>query len=116
MRRGGRGFTLLDIMIVVVILGILAAATVPLVSGHVARARTTTAQSNHAMVRKALDLYFQRHARFPDEITPELFVEHEPVTMPLGYQLRYDPASGVLDLLEVVEQRPDDEPDIVLAE
>ena len=95
MRIGGQrvGFTMLDLMIVIVILGILAAVTIPIVTGHLTLAQNSSAKATQSSVRKALDMYFQRHATWPPTIEASLFVPPEPVTMPRGYQLEYDPAS-----------------------
>ncbi len=115
-RTARRAFTLIDVMIVVVILGILASAVVPIVTGHLERAQSTSAIATEAMVRKALDLYFQRHETWPAEITPDLFRPPEPVSLPRGYQLQYVPASGELDLLTVPEDELDTAPAVVIVE
>jgi len=112
--RGTRGFTLLDTMIVVVILGILAAVTVPLVSKNLEEAQDSAAKATYSMVRKGLDLYFQKHTKWPSEVVPSMFTPPEEVAMPRGYQLEYTPASGELELLEVEEADEDDEPAIVV--
>lgn len=111
-----RAFTLLDLMIVVVILGILASVVIPVVTGHLDRAQNTSAVATKAMVRKALDLYFQRNDTWPDEITEEMFQPPEPVTMPRGFQLEYNPDSGELELLPVPEEDLDTAPAIVIVE
>lgn len=102
-RRTQGGFTLIDVMIVVVILAILASVVLPVVSGHLTRAQDASAATTEAMVRKALDLYFQRYATWPETIEADLFRPPEPVTMPRGYQLHYWPDSGELELAEVEE-------------
>jgi general secretion pathway protein G len=109
-------FTLVDLMIVIVILGILAAAVIPVLTGHLERAQTTAATATHAMVRKALDLYFQRHETWPAQITADMFQPPETVTMPRGYQLQYNPDSGELDLLTVADEALDEAPAVVLVE
>lgn len=116
--RGGvrGGFTLLDLMIVVVVLGILAAVTLPILGGHIERADDSAADTTHDMVRKALDLHFQKHGTWPGTIEPALFVNGEAVTMPEGYQLFYDPASGELDLNILAPEDAEGAPPIVYAD
>jgi general secretion pathway protein G len=58
-RRGA--FTLVEILIVVVILGILAAMVVPQFVGATKDAQSGTAFSELAKVRRALDVYLARH-------------------------------------------------------
>jgi general secretion pathway protein G len=113
-RTARRAFTLIDVMIVVVTLGILATVTVPILAGHLATAQDSAARATYSMSRKALDMYFQKHHTWPASITADLFVPPEDVTMPRGWQLAYQPTSGELDLNQVVEADEDDEPPIVI--
>lgn len=60
-----RGFTLLEIMVVVVILGILAALVVPKVIGRPDEARIMAAKQDIASLMQALKLYRLDNQRYP---------------------------------------------------
>ena len=57
MRHSNRGFTLIEVMVVVVILGILAAIIVPKVMDRPDTARLVKAQSDIRALESALNLY-----------------------------------------------------------
>lgn len=60
-----RGFTLIEIMVVVVIMGILAALVVPKLMGRTDDARTIAARQDIATVMQALKLYRLDNLRYP---------------------------------------------------
>lgn len=63
--RGQRGFTLIEIMVVVVILGILAAMVVPKVLDRPDQARATAAKQDIGGLMQALKLYRLDHGSYP---------------------------------------------------
>jgi len=63
--RGQRGFTLLEIMVVVVILGILAALVVPKIISRPDEARVIAAKQDIASLMSALKLYRLDNGRYP---------------------------------------------------
>jgi general secretion pathway protein G len=63
--RLARGFTLVEIMVVVVILGILAALIVPRVVGRTDDARAVAAKQDVAAIMQALKLYRLDNGRYP---------------------------------------------------
>lgn len=67
-KRSGRqaGFTLIEVMVVVVILGILAAMIVPKIMGKPDEARKTTAKSDIRTIEQALEMYRLQNYTYPD--------------------------------------------------
>ncbi|HEU0203417.1 MAG TPA: type II secretion system major pseudopilin GspG [Burkholderiaceae bacterium] len=64
-RQRSRGFTLIEIMVVITILGILAALIVPRVVGRTDDARVKAAQQDIASLMQALKLYRLDNGRYP---------------------------------------------------
>ena len=65
MRQRQSGFTLVEIMVVVVILAVLGALVVPKLVENVDRARVARAQSDIRAVQTALDLYRLDNFKYP---------------------------------------------------
>jgi general secretion pathway protein G len=63
--RSHRGFTLIEIMVVIVILGILAALVVPRVLDRPDEARAIAAKNDIATISQALKLYRLDNQRYP---------------------------------------------------
>lgn len=64
-RSGARGFTLIEIMVVVVILGILIAFAVPNIMDNPERARLTKAKHDIRTIENALEMYRMDNFRYP---------------------------------------------------
>ena len=64
-RTAQQGFTLLEIMVVVTILGLLAAFIVPNVIGQGEKAKADLAKANMASIANALDMYKLDNNRYP---------------------------------------------------
>jgi len=65
MRIRSRGFTLIEIMVVVVILAVLGALVVPKILENVDKARVTRAKSDIQAIETALDLYRLDNFKYP---------------------------------------------------
>lgn len=64
-----KGFTLVELLIVVIILAILAAIVVPQFASSTDDARESALDSNLANLRAAIDLYYQQHGEYPSAST-----------------------------------------------
>ena len=62
-----KGFTLVELLIVVIILAILAAIVVPQFASSTDDAKMASLTSNLANLRSATDLYYQQHGAYPGE-------------------------------------------------
>lgn len=65
MRRRGEGFTIVELLIVIVVIAILAAITIVAYSGIQQRARDSDRTSDIAAIQKALELYRVDNGSFP---------------------------------------------------
>lgn len=61
-----RGFTLVEILIVVIILAVLAAIVIPVLSDVVTSGRETNLKENLSKFRVHIQLYREQHNRYPD--------------------------------------------------
>ena len=64
--KTGKGFTLLELMIVIAIVGILVSALVPGYASYIQRWRDTARLSDIADLSKALTLHFTEYEYYPD--------------------------------------------------
>jgi prepilin-type N-terminal cleavage/methylation domain-containing protein len=74
-RRGGggrrRGFTLVEMLIVIVILGILAMIIIPQISTSTDEARLNTLRTNLAAMRSSIEIYYAQHnGAYPGDGVP----------------------------------------------
>ena len=66
-RRYSRGFTLLELMVVIVIIGVLAALIAPKVLEKVGQAKVTAASSDISNLMNALKMYKLDNGRYPSQ-------------------------------------------------
>lgn len=81
--RGRHGFTLLEVMVVVVILGILAALVVPRIVSRPDEARTIAAKQDIASLMQALKLYRLDNRSYPSTEQGLQALVARPATAPL---------------------------------
>ena len=75
--RHPRGFTLVEVMLVIVIISVLAAMVVPRLVGRTEQAMTARAKSDIAAIGLALDLYELDIGQYPDALD-ELVAQEAP--------------------------------------
>ncbi len=76
-RSASSGFTLVELMIVVVILGILAAVAIPAFTRYIKKSKTVEAARNIASIYQAQGTYYAQSAERPDStggFNPPVFV------------------------------------------
>ena len=66
--RKAYGFTIVELLIVIVVIAILAAITITTYSGIQQRSRDVARQSDVTTIQKALELYRMDNGRFPVEV------------------------------------------------
>ncbi|MDP6379910.1 MAG: prepilin-type N-terminal cleavage/methylation domain-containing protein [Phycisphaerae bacterium] len=72
-KRACRGFTLVEILIVVIILGILAAIVIPQISGFTTTSREAALKQNLKTIRSQLGVYYHEHTSgYPDEFVAQM--------------------------------------------
>jgi len=66
-RRHSRGFTLLELMVVIVIIGVLAALIAPNIISRVGQAKVTAAKADLSNIMNALKMYKLDNGRYPSQ-------------------------------------------------
>ena len=67
MKKSRSGFTIVELLIVIVVIGILAAITVVAYNGIQERAQISTAQAELSNIAKAAQLYYVENNRYPNQ-------------------------------------------------
>lgn len=67
-RMKGRGFTLIELMVVMAIIGLLVSLAVPRYFNSVERSREAVLHSNLATLRDAIDKYHGDRGKYPDTL------------------------------------------------
>jgi general secretion pathway protein G len=78
-----KGFTLIEIMVVLVILGVMAALVVPRVIGRTDDARKVAAKSDITSIMNALKLYKLDNMRYPTNQQGLEALVHKPTVSPM---------------------------------
>lgn len=68
--RNASGFTLIELMIVVAIIGVLAAVAIPVMSGYVRRSKAAEAFTMLQGIREKQEAYFGEYRRYTQNLPP----------------------------------------------
>ncbi|KML46764.1 general secretion pathway protein GspG [Burkholderia cepacia] len=85
--RRSRGFTLIEIVVVMAIIGLLLTLAVPRYMHSIERGKEQVRQQNIAVMRNAIDQYYGDNGQYPDTLD-ELVAKHYLRSVPL------DPVNG----------------------
>ena len=66
--RTKRGFTLVELMIVVLILGALAAIAIPRITGGAATAKANACSTNIDLINSQIELYYATNSEWPTNL------------------------------------------------
>ncbi|NKI74123.1 type II secretion system protein GspG [Dickeya sp. CFBP 2040] len=66
-KRVQQGFTLLEVMVVIVIIGLMATLVLPNIMGSKQRANIQKAKADISAIENALEMYHLDHNRFPEQ-------------------------------------------------
>lgn len=65
--KAEEGFTLIELMIVIAVIGVLAAIAVPKMSGVTGKAKVAQVKADFKAVQSALEMYYAEHQAYPDD-------------------------------------------------
>jgi general secretion pathway protein G len=95
MRKMRRGFTMVELMAILIIIGLLATLVVTKVAGKIDKAKVTTTKVNLKMLHNAVNQFKMDTGRFPEEDEGLMALVEQP-----GDVVNYEPG-GYLETTEI---------------
>lgn len=96
-----RGFTLIELMIVVVIIGVLAAVAVPTFMGQAEKSKESAVKTDLQSMKSAIDVYAATYGIYPHTDVSRVYealdmgqMDWAAVKDPWGYSYKYGSSSG----------------------
>ncbi len=62
------GFSLIEIAVAVLIMGVLATMGIPAVMGYLKKAKVRTTQTNISSIQQAIDMYYSEVGKYPESL------------------------------------------------
>jgi len=79
-----KGFTLVELMIAIVIVGVLAAVAIPIYRGNIKKAKMSECDAALGTIRTGLRVYYAEHSKYPEATGATPIVDDDPLLISLG--------------------------------
>jgi len=118
-RCAGRGFTLIEVIVIVLILGVLAAVIAPRLISRVGQSKTKVAETNAAVLVSAVRMYMADHGTPAEGATIDILWERPGEVEESAWEPYVETEAALTDpwgrkfILQVPSERPQVEFDVI---